>query len=149
MLHHRLKAALTTKRLPNLVAFAVASNLPYQVPQIHFDTDSFVIGVNTYASVTMGNHPEQFEDLKLHREDNTEVDGIKEGIVIKGTGKFNFHIEDNKGAVHLIKMPNSKYIPELKICLLLPYQWAQETQDKYPLPRGTRMEEDNEALILI
>jgi hypothetical protein len=26
---------------------------------------------------------------------------------------------------------------------------VQEAQDKYPLPRGTRIEEDNEALILI
>jgi hypothetical protein len=51
--------------------------------------------------------------------------------------------------VHLVKVPNSKYVPELKICLLLPHQWVQEAQDKYPLPKGTRMEEDDEVLILI
>jgi hypothetical protein len=97
----------------------------------------------------MDNHPDQFEDLKLHREDNTEMEGIKGGLVIKGTGTFKFHIKDIKGVLHLIKVPNSKYVPELKICLLLPHQWAQEAQDKYPLPRGMRMEEDNEVLILI
>jgi hypothetical protein len=147
---HCLKAALTIKHLPNLIAFAAADNLPYQVHRISFDTDSFVIGIDIYASVTMGNRPDQFEDLKLHKDtDNTEVEGIKRGLAIKDTRTFNFHIEDNEGAVHLIKIPNSKYVPELKICLLLPHQWVQEAQDKYPLPRGTRMEEDDAALILI
>jgi hypothetical protein len=54
---HRLKADLTIKRLPNLVAFAAANNLPYHVPRICFDMDSFVIGVDTYVLVTMGNQP--------------------------------------------------------------------------------------------
>jgi hypothetical protein len=118
----RLKAALTIKRLPKLIAFAMATNLPYQVPRIRFNTDSFVIGVDTYASVTMGNCPDQFEDLKLHSgKEDTEVEGIKGGLEIMGTGTFKFHIEDNDGGVHLIKIPNSKYIPELRICLLLPH----------------------------
>jgi hypothetical protein len=82
-------------------------------------------------------------------EDGTKVEGIKGGLAIKGTGAFNFHIEDNEGAVHHIKIPNSKYIPDLKICLLFPHHWEQEAQDKYPLPRGTRIEEDDEALLLI
>jgi hypothetical protein len=63
-----LKAALTIKCLPNLVAFAAATDLPYQVPRICIDNNSFVIGVDTYALVTMGNHLDQFEDLKLHNE---------------------------------------------------------------------------------
>ncbi len=92
----RLKAALTIKRLPKLVAFAAATNLLYQVPRIHFDTNSFVIGVNTYASITLENHPNQFEDLKIHSEkDDTEVEEIKGGLDIKGTGTFKFHIKDN------------------------------------------------------
>jgi hypothetical protein len=130
-----LRVALTIKRLPNLVAFAVATNLPYQVSRICFATNSFVIGVNTGALVTMGNHRDQFEDLKLHNgENDTEVEGIKGGLEIKGTGTFKLHIEDNDGGLHLIKIPNSKYIPEVIICLLLPHHWAQEAQDKYPLP---------------
>jgi hypothetical protein len=90
------------------------------------------------------NRLDQFEDLKLHKDkDNTEVEGIKGGLAIKVTGMFKFHIKDNEGGVHLIKIPNSNYVPELKICLLLPYQWAQKAQDKYPLPKGTKMEEDD------
>ena len=75
--------------------------------------------------------------------------GIKGGLAIKGTGTFKFCIKNNEGAVHLIKITNKKHIPELKIFLLLPHQWVQEAQDKYPLPRGMRMEEDDEALILL
>ncbi len=98
----------------------------------------------------MGNRPDQYEDLKLpNGKDNTEVEGIKGGLEIKSTGRFKFHIKDNDGGVHLIKIPNSKYIPELKICLLLPHHWAQEAKDKYPLPKGTKMEEDDQALMLI
>jgi hypothetical protein len=143
----RLKASLTINRLPKLAAFAAATDLPYQVPRIRFDTDSFVIGVNTFASITLGNHPDQFEDLKMHKD--TEVEGIKGGLDIKGTGTFKFHIKDDKGGVHLIKIPNSKYVPDLKVCLLSPHHWAQEAKDHYPVKKGTRMEEDDEALTLI
>jgi hypothetical protein len=147
-----LKAALTIERLPKLAAFAfaVATNLQYQVPRICFNTNSFVISVNTYASITLGNHPNQFKDLKMHSEkEDTEVEGIKGGLDIKGTGTFKFYIKDDKGGVHLINIPNSKYVPDLKVCLLSPHHWAQEAKDHGPLPRGTKMEEDDEALTLI
>jgi hypothetical protein len=144
-----LKTALTIKQLPKLVAFAAATQLPYQVPRIRFDTNSFVIGVDTFASIMPGNYPNQFEDLKLHSEkDDTEVDGIKVGLDIKGTGTFKFNFEDNKGGVHLIKIPSSKYVPDLKVCLLSPHHWAQEG-NHYLIPKGKKMEEDDEALMLI
>jgi hypothetical protein len=102
----RLKGALTINRcLPKIVAFAAATNLPYQVPRIRFDINSFVTGVDTFASITLGNRPDQFEDLKMHND--TEVEGIQGGLDIKGTGTFRFHIEDDEGGVHLIKIPNS------------------------------------------
>jgi hypothetical protein len=79
---NRLRAALTIERLPKLVAYATATQLPYQVPRIHVDTNSFVIGLDTLTSITLGNHPDQFKDLKMH--DNTEVEGLKGGLDIKG-----------------------------------------------------------------
>ncbi len=95
-----LKAALTINCLPKLVEFAMATDLLYQVPRIRFDTNSCVIGVDTFASITLGNHPDQFKDLKMHND--TKVEGIKRGLDIKDTGTFKFHIEDDKGGVHLI-----------------------------------------------
>jgi hypothetical protein len=83
----------------------------------------------------------------MHKD--TEVEGIKGGLDINGTGTFKFHIKVDEGGVHLIKIPNSNYVPDLKVCLLLPHNWAQEAKDHYPVPKGIRMEEDNEALTLI
>jgi hypothetical protein len=142
-----LKATPTIEQLPKLVAFAAATRLPYQIPRMHFDTNSFVTGINTFASITLRNHPDQFEDLKMHND--TEVEGIKGGLDIKGLGMFKFHIEDDKGGVHLIKIPNSKYVPMLRVGLLLPHHWAQEAKDYYPVPKGTKMDTNNEALTLM
>jgi hypothetical protein len=36
------------------------------------------------------------------------VEGIQGGLSIKGTGTFKFHIKDDEGGVHLIKIPNSR-----------------------------------------
>jgi hypothetical protein len=44
--------------------------------------------VDTFASITLGNHPDQFEDLKEHAD--MEVEGIQRGLSIKGMGTFNF-----------------------------------------------------------
>ena len=80
-------AALTIKQLPKLVAFAAANQLPYQFPRMHVDTNSFVIGIDTFTSITLGNHPDQFEDLKMHND--TEVEGIKGGLDIKGVNSLS------------------------------------------------------------
>ncbi len=143
----RLKAAVTIERLPKLVAFAAATQLPYQVPRMRSSTNSFIISVDTFTSITLGNHPDQFEDLKMHND--TEVKGIKRGLDIKGSGTLKFHIEDNKGGVHLITIPNSKYVPDLRVCFLLPHHWAQEAKDHYPFPKGTKMDTGNEVLTLM
>jgi hypothetical protein len=48
----------------------------------------------------LGKHPNQFEDLKMYSDqDKAEVEGIKGGLDIKGTGTFKFHIEDKEGYI--------------------------------------------------
>jgi hypothetical protein len=45
-----LQAALNINQcIPKIVAFAASTTLLYQVPSIRFDTDSFVIGIDTFA----------------------------------------------------------------------------------------------------
>jgi hypothetical protein len=56
----------------------------------------------------MVNAPHMFEDLKLR--DVGEIEGIKSGLDIKGTGTFKFKIKDDKGMMHEIKILNSLYI---------------------------------------
>ena len=48
-----------------------------------------------------------------------------------------------------MKVPNTLFFPDLRRCLLLPQHWVQETRDNYPLPRGTRMENNDKNCILI
>ncbi len=51
--------------------------------------------------------------------------------------------------MHLIKIPNSKYVPALKVCLLSPHHWAQEAKDHYPVPKGTKTDTNDKVLTLI
>jgi hypothetical protein len=93
-----------------------------------FDTDSFLIGVDSFASVTMATRPEQFEDLIL--DAGQSVQGIEGGLAIKGHGTFIFNIEDDKGTVHQIKIAaDSMYVPDLKFCLISPQHWTQKAHE--------------------
>ena len=96
---------------------------------VHFDSDSYIIGVDGHASYCMGNHPDQFDgDLQL-LDDGKTVSGIGSGIAIEGIGTFKFAIEDDTGQAHVIRIPNSLYVPSLKRVLLAPQHWAQEARD--------------------
>ena len=74
---------------------------------MHFDTDSFLIGINTFASITIVTHPEHFDDLILTKKDGI-VEGIEGGLAIKGKGTFKFNIEDDHGKVHHTKFPAAR-----------------------------------------
>ncbi len=75
-------------------------------------SDSYPIGVDCHASHCMANAPHLFEDLKLKAVG--EVEGIKQGLDIKGIGTFKFKMEDDNGKTHKIKIPNSLVVPDLK-----------------------------------
>jgi len=97
-------------------------------PAVRFNSDSFSIGIDNHASRCMANAPHLFEDLHLI-DIAGEVNGIGEGLAIKGKETFKFSIEDDNGKIHTIKIPNSLYLPGLKQCLLSPQHWAQEAGD--------------------
>ncbi len=103
--------------------------------------------MDCHASCCMANSPHLFEDLKLTKMG--EVEGIKQGLDIRGVGTFKFKIDNSNGKTHKIKVPNTLYVPDLRRCLLLPQHWAQEARDNHPLPRGMRMENDNKNCVLL
>jgi hypothetical protein len=72
----------------------------------------------------MANSPHLFDDFVL--SDVGKVNGINDGLAILGKGMFKFKIADNDGRVHVIKFPNSLYLPKLESCLLSLQHWAQE-----------------------
>lgn len=106
---------------------------------VRFDSDSFAVGVDNHASRCMGNDKRLFENLVLARTAQ-RVGGISQGLEIKGKGTLVININDDNGKPHRLKIPNSLFLPNLKMCLLSPQHWAQEAGDNYPLPNGTRME---------
>ncbi len=124
---------------PNFTALSSAVN---HTRAVHFDSNSYPIGIDTHDTGCMANAPHLFEDLKLG--DVGEVEGIKSGLDIKGTETFKFKIKDDSGMTHEIKIPNILYVPELKRCLLSPQYWVQEAKDNYPRPKGTKMSLDDE-----
>ena len=147
-----LRAVSKFRLLPrrSSLAFRASFDTPSSnTTSVRFDSDSFLIGVDNHASVTMAKHPDHFEGLVLSPNANSIVGGIDGGLAIAGHGTFCFSIEDDNGQVHRIKIPNSKYVPGLKYSLLSPQHWAQEARDHHPRPRGTRMENDDEHCTLI
>ena len=97
-------------------------------PAVRFNSDSFSIGIDNHASRCMANAPHLFEDIHLINNVG-EINGIGDGLAIKGNGMFVFSLEDNNGKFHTIKIPNSLYLPGLRQCLQSPQHWAQEAGD--------------------
>jgi hypothetical protein len=58
------------------------------------------------------------------------VDGITDGLPVKGKGTFKFTIRDNNGRWHNIHISKSLYVPGMKKCLLSPKTWVQTEADK-------------------
>jgi hypothetical protein len=66
--------------------------------------------------------------------------GISKGLAIKGKETSVLMINDDNSKPHKLRIPNSLFLPGLRMCLLSPQHWAQEAGDNYPLLNGTRME---------
>ncbi len=63
-------------------AFAAQAKTASGANAVHFDSDSYIIGVDGHASYCMGNHPDQFDgDLQL-LDDGKTVSDIGSGIAI-------------------------------------------------------------------
>jgi hypothetical protein len=124
-------------RDPTCLAHQSKAMLQLAPPPVHFDSDSYPIGVDNHASRCMANAPHLFKDLHLN-EDKGQVYRINSGLDIAGQETFKFSITDDDGKSHSIKIPNSLYVPKLRRCLLLPQHWAQEAGDEQTLMRNYR-----------
>jgi hypothetical protein len=86
---------------------------------VWFNSNLFAIGVDNHASRCMGNDKRIFKNLVLACTAQ-QVGGISKGLVIKGKGTLVVTINDDNGKPHRIKIPNSLYLPGLRMCLLSP-----------------------------
>jgi hypothetical protein len=78
------------RELPSITrpTYTTLSSVVDGILAIQFDSNSYPIGIDIHASHCMMNASHLFKDLKLG--DLGEVEGIKLGLNIKGTEKFNF-----------------------------------------------------------
>jgi hypothetical protein len=148
----RLRELFHFRRLRELPSIAVLTytallGIINGILTVRFDLDSYPISINCHVSRCMVNSPHLFKNLQLKQ--GGEVTGINSGLEIKGIRTFKLKVNDNDGTTHEIKIPNSLYLPDLKRCLLSPQHWVQEAGDNYPLPQGTRMENDDKQCVLV
>ena len=71
----------------------------------------------------MGNNRRLFENLVLVRTAQ-KVGGISKGSTIQGKGTLVLTINNNTGKPHRVRIPNSLYLPGLRMCLLSPQHWV-------------------------
>ena len=85
---------------------------------VQFDTDSFLIGVDTHATQCISPNIDHFQGLTPMS--NQFCQGFEgQQAEIKGKGTLIFRIEDDNGAIHSISIPNSLYIPTATRVLLI------------------------------
>ncbi len=130
-------------------SLALQANRPcHALAGARFNTDSFAVGVDNHASRCMGNDKRLFKNLILARTAQ-HVGRISKGLAIEGKGMLVLDVNNDTGKPHCIKIPNSLYLPGLRMCLLSPQHWVQEAGDNYPLPNGTRMENNAHNCVLL
>ena len=101
---------------------------------MHFDSDSYTIGVNNHCLATISPNKDHFKNIKLKQIGKCTGNGT--GWTIAGKGTFHINIEeDDGGGIHKVEIPNSLYFSSLCMVLLSPQHWAQQAKD----PMGTSM----------
>ena len=94
---------------------------------MHFDTDSFPIGVDSCATCCITDNKGDFQPGTMRRA-NTRVEGI--GGHQKGdwTGTAQWTVTDDSGRQHCLSIPNTLLVQQgnLPFRLLSPQHFAQE-----------------------
>ena len=102
-----------------------------------FDSDSFLIYIDNCATVCVTNNVNHFI-RPLTPTSRKCIKGMGDAMItIKAAVMIQWLIQDNKGHVHQLDIPNTMYVPDSPVCLLLPQLWAQEARNEYPNREGT------------
>ena len=100
----------------------------FGVPTLQFDSDSFPIGIDTFASAFMSPQitdfvPGTLKPLPARKSVQAYgKDGPKIDVTMKGTLKWT--VEDNDSRTHEFRINNSLYVPDGNMRLLSPQHWA-------------------------
>ena len=103
---------------------------------IQFNTDSYWIGIDTFASGCIS--PDRDHFITYNASEGQECKGIAAGLKIMGRGTLKFIMDNDNGITHTISVPNSFHIPDLPMVLVSPQHWAQQTADGTVSTSGTK-----------
>ena len=101
-----------------------------------FDPDSYIIGIDNHVSRCISNDINHFITA-LTPTPRSYLKGIPVGLKVQGEGALVWHIDDDQGRSHKIKIKNCLYVLGLPSCLASPRHWADQVDDHYPRPDGT------------
>lgn len=120
--NHRYTRAKTVVVMPS-------TSSPVYDPDISFDSDSRLIGVDNRCSACI-THVREDIPGKIVPSNRTIQAFTEKHIHNVYTGTIHWTWEDDEGVPHEMIIPNSYYVPEGKAILLSPQHWAQERQGK-------------------
>ena len=130
-----------------IIAFQAYEGEDLPTHLARFDTNSFLIGVDTLCTWTLSGNRDHFEDLKPYK--GLQVTGIAGGLEIATEGTFVFRIQSDDGMLDTIRIPGSFYVPGLKLLLLSLQHWAETARDNSPVKYGTKIESDEDGCTLL
>ena len=91
---------------------------------IRFETESYRIGIDTFASGCMS--PDRDHFIAYKASEGQEYKGIAVGLNIEGRGTLKFRIDNGNRISHSVTAPISVHIPDLPMVLVSPQNWAQQ-----------------------
>lgn len=98
------------------------------------DTDSYPIGIDSYASRCISPHAEDFEDgslRDLQQRKKVRPFGKGPGLKIAKIGTLLWEFQDDKGVVHRFRIYNALYVPNGAMRLLSPQHFAVNAAHPY------------------
>lgn len=140
-LHEELKYAVTVvHHIVNDDALDdEADFLAYSSPRRKFspeicqmDTDSYPIGIDTYASRCISPHRSDFIKgtmVNLAKEGSVKPFGKGPGLDIKQMGTIKWSFQDDFGITHKFHIKNALYVPDGTMRLLSPQHFAVNASD--------------------
>ena len=102
-----------------------------EITQDHFDSYSFIIGVDIQTPRTISNQKAHFvhDTRPLPHQ---HIKGIGGNVTIQGQGKVKWNVEDYDGRVYTLEIRDTLYSSESPLYTLFPQHWDQKSSNDLP-----------------
>ena len=97
--------------------------LTMKVNRLTFDSDSVPLGIDTCTTATLSGCRSDYVG-EITPVQHTTLCGVGGTLLVVGKGTFIFNFIDDCGREQQLKVEDAYYVPQLKLCLFSPQQWA-------------------------